>query len=365
MFVLLLSGSLPALTLADFRKVSGPCHFQFPADHASHPEYRTEWWYYTGNLQSDDGERFGFQLTFFRVGTQPASSASSVHEKRSAWRSDQIFAAHAAVTDLSRRRFHSSEKMARGALGLAGAISKEEGGIVVFLSDWRVEIDGDKHRVFARVPEFTIELELAAAKPPVSHGERGYSRKGESEEEASCYYSITRLHAEGRISAGGREKAVSGNAWMDHEFSSASIGPRVSGWDWFSIQLSDGSEVMVYLIREKNGGTSPVSSGTYIDPNGNARRLSMEDLRVKVLDTWKSPSTGATYPSSWLLDVVPTGMRLEIMPKLADQEVQTPESTRITYWEGTVSVKGTSNRGLPVEGEGYVELTGYAGPVRY
>lgn len=351
----------PFAACADFKAVEGPCGLEFPRDHASHHDYRTEWWYYTGNLRSDDGERFGFQVTFFRVA---ADARAEVDGQRSEWRAEHIFAAHAAVSDLTTGRFETAEKMSRAALGLAGT-SRDEGFFEVFVNGWRAVITPRTHKVFARGAGFSIDLDLIPEKPPSLHGDSGYSRKGKAATEASCYYSITRMRTAGKITVGGRERTVSGTGWMDHEFSSASLNPEIAGWDWFSLRLSDGSDLMVYLMREKDGGFSSVSSGTYVDSGGTVRHLAFEDLRVRPLDTWKSPRSGASYPSRWLLEVIPVDLRLEIVPNMNDQEVRSPESTRVTYWEGSVSAKGSKEQGTPLSGEGYVELTGYAGPVVY
>ena len=191
------------------------------------------------------------------------------------------------------------------------------------------------------------------------------SSKGEEPGEASCYYSISRLEAVGKVTVGGREKPVRGTAWMDHEFMNAPLNPRFAGWDWFGLQFSDGSELMVYLMRDKNGGFSPVSSGTFVDREGNPTRLSAGDIRVQVLKTWKSPHSGVLYPASWLMEVNPLDLRINVIPNMAGQEMQTPGSTRITYWEGSVKAEGAGAQGRAVVGEGYVELTGYDGAVAF
>ncbi len=353
--------SRPAFS-GDFPSVSGPCRLEFPRDHATHPDYRIEWWYYTGNLKSQTGENFGFQLTFFRIRTTTAEAQWP--QPRSAWRTDQVFAAHAAVSDFSAGRFLTAERMFRAALGLAG-MSANGDGFEVFTGDWRAEITPAVHRLAASAPDFSFDLELAPEKPPVAHGNSGYTRKGKSADEASCYYSITRLKASGKLSVGGKQRDVCGTAWMDHEFSSAPLGSEFAGWDWFGLRLSDGSDLMLYLIRQKDGSISPVSSGTLVDGKADTLSLSFKDFRVTTLDTWKSPHTGAVYPSRRLIEVFPAGLRLEIEPGMRDQEVQSPQSTRVTYWEGGVSVKGSAAKGGAVSGQGYMELTGYAGDVNF
>ena len=350
----------PGAAAADFPSIAGPCGLEFPRDHGGHPDFRTEWWYYTGNLHSDSGERFGFQLTFFRVRTTPPAADGDESRTASAWRTSQVFAAHAAVSNLSGKLFVHAEKMARAALGMAGN-KNDRDTFVVWVDDWLAFISPGDHRLFCSSPDFSFQLDLVPLKKPVSHGDSGYSRKGDNPEEASCYYSVTRLQAGGKIRIGDRDARVYGSAWMDHEFSSAPLSPKLAGWDWFSLQFEDGSDLMIYLMREKDGRFSPVSSGTFIGKDGRTVHLSSSDFRIEPLKTWKSPHSGATYPAAWLLEVVPIDLKLEIQPNLADQEMQTPESTRVTYWEGSVSARGTAGQGRTVSAEGYVELTGYSG----
>ncbi|UCG08560.1 MAG: carotenoid 1,2-hydratase [Desulfobacterales bacterium] len=196
---------------------------------------------------------------------------------------------------------------------------------------------------------------------PVLHGDAGYSRKGSSSERASCYYSFTRLKTKGILSKAGQTIPVEGDSWMDHEFSTAALEPGLTGWDWFSLQLSDNSEIMIYLLRKKDGEVSPASSGTFVDAAGEARPLTKSDFKVDVLQTWKSPNSHAVYPAKWRLQIFPLSVDVMIVPNLADQEMQTLKSTGVTYWEGSISLKGTK-RGLRLDGQGYAELTGYAKP---
>ncbi len=349
---------------SDYPSVSGPCNLSFPRDHASHPDYRIEWWYYTGNLRSEDGARYGFQLTFFRTRTVPAQKERVSPGRPSAWRTGQVFAVHAALSDISSNEFLHYEKMSRAALKLAGA-KEEAGRFEVFVSRCRAVIAPGLHHLSARAVDFSFSLDLVPRKSPVAHGESGWSSKGEVPGEASCYYSISRLEAVGKVAVGGRERPVRGTAWMDHEFMSAPLNPRFAGWDWFGLQFSDGSELMVYLMREKNGEYSPVSSGTFVDREGKPTRLFSRDFHVRSLGTWKSPHSGALYPALWLLEVGPLDLRINVIPNMADQEMQTPGSTQVTYWEGSVKAEGAGAQSRAVVGEGYVELTGYAGAVGF
>ncbi len=344
---------------SQYPSVTGPCGLEFPRDHRSHPAYRTEWWYYTGNLRSSSGKGLGFQLTFFRTRLSPPGVEGSRPENPSAWRTDQLFLAHAAVSDLGSRRFFHDERVARGAVGLAG-VEQQDGLITIFLGRWSASI-GPEHRLVAEAPSFSFDLTCRPLRPPVLHGQQGYSLKGKRGESASCYYSFTRLETSGFFSIGARTEAVKGTAWMDHEFSSAPLEEDLTGWDWFSIQLNDQTELMIYLLRHPDGSHSRASSGTFVKPNGESTHLAQEDFKVDILNRWASKRSGATYPSKWRLRVLPQDLELTVEPNLSDQELMTTRSTQVTYWEGSVSVSGRSG-GKPVEGVGYVEMTGYAGP---
>jgi predicted secreted hydrolase len=358
--VLLFAVEASASDSDDFLPVTGPCHLQFPADHGPHPGYRTEWWYYTGNLSSQSGRSFGFQLTFFRSQISPPGAPASWPTVSSAWRTQQLFLAHAALSDLTAQYYYHSEQFARGALGMAGATQKQ-GLTHVFLNNWSLNLGPSGHRLKAVTDDFGVELTLKPLKAPVLHGDKGYSRKGRDPESASCYYSFTRLATNGTVTTGAEKIPVQGLSWMDHEFSSAPLEADLTGWDWFSLQLSDQTELMIYLLRQKDGGFSAASSGTFINASSEALHLPSESFRVDVRDTWQSSRSGAIYPARWQLTIQSLAMDLSIMPNLADQEMQTPQSTNVTYWEGSVTVKGTA-RGKRVSGAGYIELTGYAKP---
>ena len=344
-----------------FFSVTGPCGLQFPRDHGPHPGYRTEWWYYTGNLKAASGNRYGFQLTFFRSQISPPGTQKTWPKPPSAWRTQQIYLGHAAISDMSGNQHLQAELVSRAVLGLAGA-RREANLTTVFLKNWSTQIEPNRHRLTVAADNFSYELELKPAKDPVLHGKAGYSRKGSTPERASCYYSFTRLRGSGKLIIRGKPVSVDGLGWMDHEFSSAPLEPGILGWDWFSLQLSDHTEVMIYFLRKSNGELSPASSGTFVDADGNTRYLVQHEIRVKVLDTWESPNSGAVYPARWRLILIPLSMDLTVISNMADQEMQTPQSTNITYWEGNVSVMGTT-RGRPINGQGYAELTGYAKPL--
>jgi predicted secreted hydrolase len=341
-----------------YLSVSGPCNLVFPKDHGSHPGYRTEWWYYTGNLEAETGDRYGFQLTFFRSQINAPGAEKRWPQPPSAWRTRQIYLGHAAITDIFNKRHLQSELMARGTLGLAGA-SQEAIDTIVFIKNWSAKIGAHRHLLKTVSDDFSYELTLKPVKPPVLHGQAGYSRKGSTPERASCYYSFPRLKTEGALTIGGKTIPVRGLSWMDHEFSTAPLEPGIIGWDWFSLQLSDQTEIMLFLLRNEEGRFNPASSGTFIDVSGKPRHLTKDDFRVDVLDSWKSPRSQAVYPVHWRLTVFPLAMQLTLQANISDQEMRTPATTGVTYWEGSISINGSVGK-YPVKGSGYVELTGYA-----
>jgi predicted secreted hydrolase len=356
----LLAGSAPADETGDFRAVTGPCHLRFPEDHGPHPGYRTEWWYYTGHLAADDGRRFGFQLTFFRRQLRPADAARDWPDPPSAWRTNQIYLAHAALTDLAGRQHLMAENVRRANLGLAGAVT-DGPRTRVFLQDWEAVITPTAHTLHMTDPGFGLDLRLVPTKRPTPHGEDGYSRKGERPEQASCYYSFPRMAARGRVRIGATELAVAGLGWMDHEYSSAPLAEDIVGWDWFSIQLDDRRELMLYLLRRADHGWDPASSGSLVDPQGRVVHLARSDFEARVTRRWTSPATGATYPLGWVIRIPGQALELNLTAALDDQEMITTGSTGVTYWEGCLSVSATS-AGSAVAGQGYMELTGYAEP---
>ena len=350
------------LTIADdqseYLTVAGPCNLEFPGDHGPHAGYRTEWWYYTGNLTSEKGNRYGFQFTIFRTQISPPGFEKKWPQPSSGWRTQQIFLGHAAITDISGKQHIQDEKTARAALGLSAATQT---GLItdIFIDDWSIRITPDSHTLNVATDDFAYEFHLVPEKLPVMHGDAGYSRKGSRPDQASCYYSFTRLKTEGMLSVGGKTESVNGLAWMDHEFSTAALDQGLVGWDWFSLQLSDSTEVMLYLLREENGRIHPVSSGSRVNANGEVHHLAKEDFSVHVLKVWKSPHSEAIYPSQWRMQIHPLGLDLTISANRPDQEMQTLQSTGIIYWEGSVSLTGFK-RGQPLTGQGYAELTGYA-----
>jgi predicted secreted hydrolase len=346
---------------AGFAQALAPRAFSFPADHGPHPAFRTEWWYYTGNLATPAGRRFGFQLTVFREALAPHPAP-----RASAWAASQVYLAHFALSDVLGRRYRSFERVSRGALGLAGA---EAVPFRVWLETWSAsgpplptaETSATPMHLVAREGRdgegggaAAIDLVLDQGKPPVLEGDRGLSRKGAEPGEASYYYSLTRMPARGTVRAGGESFAVAGLAWMDREWSTSSLGLDQVGWDWFALQLDDGRELMLYRLRRRDGGTDPASQGTLVRRDGASRQLPWSAVRLDASGGWTSPRSGARYPDRWRLAVPSEGLDLDVRPYLADQELD----ASFRYWEGAVRVSGTA-AGRPVAGSGYVELTGY------
>lgn len=331
---------------------AGPGYrFSFPRDHASHPEYGLEWWYYTGNLRAADGRRFGYQLTFFRVGITPEQMNPS------RWAVRDLYMAHFAISDIGRESFHAFERLNRAGVGWSGA---DAGVYRVWNEGWEVSLEGDVHMLRARDGDYQLDLSLKPAKPPVIHGASGVSQKGASEGNASHYYSLTRMETSGEIIVGGEAFEVSGLSWMDHEFGTSFLEQEQVGWDWFSIQLDDGRELMLFELRRVDGSIDPRSSGTLIEADGRAVNLSHEDFRLVSSELWRSGTSAAAYPTAWTIELPRYDLRLDVRAAFAGQELNTGESAGVTYWEGSVEVSG-SERGLNLSGRGYLEMTGYAG----
>jgi predicted secreted hydrolase len=335
--------------LTGFERAEAPRPFTFPRDHGPHPTFRTEWWYWTGNLATPDGRRFGFQLTFFRTALTPQTPA-----RGSAWGTNQVYLAHFAVTDVAGGRFEARSRTERFALGLAGAQSEP---FRVWLDDWEARGEGATGlpvRLRATEGDTAIDLTLDGGKPVVLQGDRGLSRKGPERGNTSYYYSLTRMPARGAVTVGGQRFEVTGLAWMDREWSTSALGGELAGWDWIALQLEDGRDLMFYRLRRKDGAADRFSAGTIVDSAGGARTLSLAEVRLEPVGAWTSPRSGARYPARWRLRMPELTLELEVTPVLADQEldVGTP------YWEGAVTVSG-AERGRTVSGRGYVEMVGY------
>lgn len=323
--------------------------YQFPRDHHAHRDFKTEWWYFTGNLAAGDGREFGYQLTFFRQGVRrgdPAETNFAVED---------IKLAHFAISEVSAGKFHFAQRLSRGAFGEAGF---SDGNRIAWIKDWELRRSGEGGFVLqAKDDEFALQLKLTARKAPVFHGADGVSQKAEGEGRASHYYSFTRLESEGTLRLGEEEVAVRGWSWFDQEWATNQLGENQTGWDWLSLQFADNTELMLFQIRLAEGGRDRHSHGTWIDAEGRTTPIENADFELVPGRTWRSPETGGVYPVTWTLRVAKLALDLEVTAALPDQElVLNP----IAYWEGSVRALGTRGD-RPVTGRGYLEMTGYAG----
>jgi len=342
------SSALTALSNPDtagYARAHAPRDFTFPADDGPHPDFKTEWWYWTGNLTAEDGRRFGYQFTIFRNALAPDLPPGNADSAD--WRSRQLYFAHFALSDIDGGRFHAFERFSRGAAGLAGAQATP---FHVWVEDWQANGTPDSVRIVAEENSIGIDLTLIAAKERVLQGNRGLSRKSAAAGNASYYYSRTRLSTRGALRSGSETIDVTGLSWLDREWSTSVLSRQQSGWDWFSLQFDDGSEVMLYQLRLEGGEADTTSSGIIVAPDGSTRRLAYGDFEIRAREEWTSPHSGITWPSGWDVILRPWDTVLRVTPLQRDQELR----LAVTYWEGAVEVTAPGRRG-----RGYVELTGY------
>jgi len=347
---LALLGTVSALAADSWKQASRDYVVQVPLDHSSHPAYRIEWWYYTGNLDTDRGRRFGYQVTFFRIGIDHTPVNPSTFSVR------DLLMAHVALTDPEGRRHLFAERLNRAGVGWAGASQRD---LRVWSDDWEVRLEYGRHRLQARDSRFAIDLVASEDRPPVLHGERGFSQKGASPGNATHYYSLTRMPTDGFLSLDGERYAVKGSSWMDHEFGTSFLEREQQGWDWFSLQLSDGTDVMMFQLRRTDGTVDPHSSGTIVISGQPSRRLTASEFNLEPGRVWPSPVSGGRYPVEWAIRVPREGLDLRVTPVVDGQEL-TGQRSQVSYWEGAIDVTGTRG-GAPVTGRGYLEMTGYAG----
>jgi predicted secreted hydrolase len=321
-----------------------------PADHRSHPGYRLEWWYYTGNLLDRQQRRFGYQLTFFRIGVNLSAPTPS------AWAVRDVYMAHAAITDVAGNRHVAVERLNRAGIGWAGASDQT---YRVWNEDWRAGLEDGRHRLIAATKELAVDLTLDEGKPPALHGADGFSQKGASAGNASYYYSLTRMPTRGTLRVGGQSYEVIGLSWMDHEYGTTFLERTQAGWDWFSIQLDDGSDLMMFRLRGVDGSADARSSGTVIARDGSTRALDAAAFTLVPGRLWRSGATDARYPVEWRLTV--PGERLDLVVRAAiDAQELSGLASGVAYWEGAIDVQGT-RRDRAIGGRGYLEMTGYAG----
>jgi len=335
------------------RPVAGR-RLQIPQDHGYHPDFRTEWWYFTGNLDGQTGG-FGYELTLFRQAL--LDPWEQLEPRTSKWAAPQVIMGHFAVSDLSKGRFFHDQRLQRSALGLAGCQPYAEGQKLVWVEDWSIQaLNERKFHLMARAGEHRLDLTLDSLKSPVFQGQNGYSRKGGEPDQASHYYSLTRLRSRGNLATpDGGSQAVQGWSWMDREWSTRPLGKDLVGWDWFALQFDDGRELMYYQLRDRQGQPTRWSSGSWVERDGSVVHLDSTGLALRVLDHWDSPLDDTRYPSRWEIDLKGQKLRLKVFPRLANQEL----SGMGRYWEGAVEVEGLDQAGQRVSGRGYVELVGY------
>ena len=328
--------------------------YAFPRDHFSHPDFQTEWWYYTGNVFTADGRRFGFELTFFRVGAERET------EPASKWDISDLYMAHLTLSDIENGEFYKAERLNRTGPGLAGA---DPGTARIWNGNWQVQWlepaeQGGRQKLQAVDEAFSLDFELESAKPPVIHGRDGISRKSARDGAASHYISLTRLNVAGSVRLNGHDHTVRGTAWMDHEFFTHDMDPNQAGWDWMSIQLDDETDLMLYRMRRNDGTADPYSSGTLVDARGRVTHLDAADIVMQPGKTWTSPDTGGSYPIEWKVAVPKLGIALDCRTPLSGQEVVSPRQIGPNYWEGAVDYEGVFGD-KKVKGVGYLEMTGY------
>ena len=345
---------LAAMPLAaQYQKALPGYQYQFPRDHFNHPDYQTEWWYYTGNLRSADGHKFGFELTFFRQGVGRGKPQTSD------WDVQDIYLAHLALSDLDGGRFYHTERVNRAGPGLAGVSHQTA---KVWNGNWQVQWTGNQQQLQAIAQNFALRLAMNSRKPPVIHGKDGVSQKSAGAGHASHYISFTRLLTTGTIELDARTFQVEGTAWMDHEFFTHQLDTNESGWDWVSLQLDDNTELMLYRFRHKDGSVDSFSAGTYIDAEGKPAYLGVADFSMQPeKETYASPDTRAVYPIGWRITVPSLRLNLQLTTPLKSQELVSRMGAGLSYWEGAITVGGTRDS-KPANGVGYLEMTGYARP---
>ncbi len=332
-----------------FKRVLLPRRFSFPQDHGAHSDYKTEWWYFTGNLATASGRRFGYQLTLFRIGL-----TSQKISRTSQWAAAEIYMGHFALTDQQNRQFYRFEQFSRAALGLSGA---QLSPFKVWLENWRIASKGKEFLPLilqAEDNDVRIQLSLNSTKPIVLQGNKGLSQKSSEPGNASYYYSLTRLHSQGVIRIKDEEFAVNGESWLDREWSTSALGKEQVGWDWFALQLNDGRDIMFYQLRRKDGTMDSHSSGSIVALTGETTPLIRADVQLSVIDTWQSPESGVRYPIHWRMEIKKYALAFDIKAIQANQEMLL--SAR--YWEGAVDVFKTGDDSSVV-GRGYLELAGY------
>lgn len=340
-----LRSTLGGNDLKGYARATAPRPFEFPQDHGAHPAFRSEWWYVTGNLRTEDKAEFGYQITFFRLATSPEAAP-----RRSNWGTNQTWMAHVALSDIGARTHHKEERFARGAAGLAGV---ELHPFRVWLEDWEMTgADDFPWHIRANTDDFALDLKLTPEKPIVLQGDRGLSQKSPEPGNASYYYSITRLQTQGHIRVGDRRHPVAGLSWLDREWSTSALGEEQAGWDWFSLQLDDGIDLMFYQLRRKDGTRDSSSQGVLVSADGTYSTLAFDDVRLEPEDYWEGPQD-TPYPVRWRLRIPDRSIDWQIRAAFPAQLMD----LAVRYWEGSVQVRDAQSGKLI--GKGYLEMTGY------
>ncbi|MEB3299725.1 MAG: lipocalin-like domain-containing protein [Candidatus Sericytochromatia bacterium] len=320
---------------------------EFPRDHGAHPGHKTEWWYWTGRLTDDRNRRYGFQVTFFR-----RALPLRTREPRSRWDADAVVLGHAALGEVSVQRFRYAERAGRTAMGRAWSAGHR---LSVGVGPWQAH--QDKDRILLKIPsrDWSLDLELRESRRPMIHGPAAYSRKSDQLDQGSRYYSQPRLSVKGWIETDEGRRPARGEAWLDREWTSTGLGPDGVGWDWFSLTLADGRDVMIYVLRDKQGRFLKISKGSLRHADGRHHSWTPSRDTLHPTRYWTSPHSGIRYPAGWSIVLPGDSVPLIIQPELPDQELRTTRTTGVTYWEGLVSAR----RGDRPAGWGFVELTGY------
>jgi predicted secreted hydrolase len=340
---------------ADWQIAEPGWQYEFPRDHHFHQKFKTEWWYYTGNLTNSRGRRFGYELTFFRQGIRPAFAGSATTSR---FVIDDLKFAHFAITDSTEKKFLAQANVSRGSFGEAGFGANDR---LAWIDSWSVELNTDgSFNIAAETADASCKLHLVPQKPPVIHGQEGVSQKAEGSGHASHYYSNTRLATTGEVRVAKDNFEVTGDSWFDHEWATNQLAPGQAGWNWISAQFDDQTELMLYQMRLTNGGIDPISSGTFVNADGTAVFLPSENFRMTSDTFWQSPKTKANYPIGWRIAVPGERLEFTIRPIMPNQELALEP---LVYWEGAFDLDGT-HYGKPVRGHGYLELTGYAAPLQ-
>ena len=337
-------------------------NYQFPRDHYTHNDFRTEWWYATGQVRTAEGRRFGYQFTLFRRGVRPPGDRVPVASR---WVVDHLPLGHFALTDVGAQRFYFDQRLERGAFGRAGFAPVGGGeNRLAWIGDWSIALQPDHYFTLrATQPGAVLDLKLEPTRPPLLNGENGVSQKSDGAGNASHYYSLTRMKTTGTVTVEGTAYPVSGLSWLDREWATNQLSAEQVGWDWLSLHLSDGSDLMLYQLRRKDGSADEFSSGTWLAADGiTSRHLKRGDFTMTPVPgrTWTSAGSGGRYPTAWRIEIPGESLAVQVAAVLPDQELAL---SPVAYWEGAVDVAGTRS-GQPLTGEGYLEMTGYSGPLQ-